>query len=92
MNNWSKINEANMFYIKYNILPNLIAFGLAYSYFNKIDLDCSIWQYFNNVISMFNIYGINIKEQFKLVDNILINKYNLMIINVYKIEFIKIKK
>lgn len=92
MNNWSKINEANMFYIKYNILPNLIAFGLAYSYFNKIDLDCSIWQYFNNVISIFNICGINIKEQFKLVDNILINKYNLMIINVYKIEFIKIKK
>lgn len=92
MNNWSKINEANMFYIKYNILPNLIAFGLAYSYFNKIDLDCSIWQYFNNVISIFNICGIDIKEQFKLVDNILINKYNLMIINVYKIEFIKIKK
>ncbi len=92
MNNWSKINEANMFYIKYNILPNLIAFGLAYSYFNKIDLDCSIWQYFNNVISIFNIYGTDIKEQFKLVDNILINKYNLMIINVYKIEFIKIKK
>lgn len=92
MNNWSKINEANMFYIKYNILPNLIAFGLAYSYFNKIDLECSIWQYFNNVISIFNICGIDIKEQFKLVDNILINKYNLMIINVYKIEFIKIKK
>lgn len=92
MNSWNKINEANLFYIKYNILPNLIAFGLAYSFYNRIRLECSIWEYFNNVFSLFNICDINIRDQFKLVDNILINRYGLMIINVYDLEIIKIKK
>lgn len=92
MNNWKKVNEANLFYIKYNILPNLIAFGLAYSYYNNIKLDCNIWQYFNSVFSLFNICNINMQDQFKLVDNILINKYHLMIINAYDLEIIRIKK
>ncbi len=92
MYTWRKINEANLFYIEYNILPNLIAFGLAYTFYNKLKLNCSIWEYFNNVLSLFNISNINIKKQFKLVDNILINKYNLMVVDVYNIELIKIKK
>lgn len=92
MDEWRKINEANLYYIKYNVLPNIIAFGLAYAFFNHIRLKCSIYQYFNNVISLFNIRNINIYDQFKLVDNILINKYGLMIINFYDLEIIKIKK
>ena len=40
----------------------------------------------------FNIVNINIKDQFKLADNILINKYKLMIIKVNPIEIIKIRK
>lgn len=92
MNKWKEINEVNMFYIKYNVLPNLIAFGLAYSYYNKIDLNCGMRAYFNNVFSLFNIVNINIKDQFKLADNILINKYKLMIIKVNPIEIIKIRK
>lgn len=92
MNNWNRINEANIFYLKYNVLPSLVAFGIAYAFFNKIRLECSIWEYFNSVYSLFNVCDIDLKEQFKLVDNILINRYGLMIINVYDLEIIKIKK
>ena len=48
MNTWKEINEINLYYIKYNVVPNLVAFGLAYSYYNKITLDCSMDEYFNN--------------------------------------------
>lgn len=92
MDKWKEINDVNMYYIKYNVLPNLIAFGLAYSYYNKIDLNCGTKEYFNNVFSLFNIVNINIKDQFKLADNILINRYKLMIIKVDPIEIIKIRK
>lgn len=92
MDKWKEINDVNMYYIKYNVLPNLIAFGLAYSYYNKIDLNCGMKEYFNNVFSLFNIININIKDQFKLADNILINRYKLMIIKVDPIEIIKIRK
>ena len=92
MNTWRNINEVNLYYIKYNIIPNLISFGLAYSYYNKIELNCSLKEYINNVLSLFNIYNISIIDEIKLVDNILINRYKIMIINVDKIEFISIKK
>ena len=92
MNAWRNINEVNLYYIKYNIIPNLISFGLAYSYFNKIELNCSLKEYINNVISLFNVYNININDQMKIVDTILITKYKLMILNVEKIQLINIKK
>ncbi len=92
MNTWKEINEINLYYIKYNVVPNLVAFGLAYSYYNKITLDCSMDEYFNNVFALFNIVNINIKDQFKLVDNILINRYKLIIIKTDSIELIKIRK
>ena len=91
MNTWRIINEVNLYYIKYNIIPNLVAFGLAYSFYNKIKLDCSLKEYINNVLSLFNVYNVQINDQMKLVDNILITKYKLMIINVEKIELINIK-
>ena len=49
-------------------------------------------EYFNNVFALFNIVNINIKDQFKLVDNILINRYQLIIIKTDSIELIKIRK
>ena len=82
MNTWKEINEINLYYIKYNVVPNLVAFGLAYSYYNKITLDCSMDEYFNNVFALFNIVNINIKDQFKLV----------IIIKTDSIELIKIRK
>lgn len=91
MNTWRIINEVNLYYIKYNIIPNLIAFGLAYSFYNRIKLDCSLKEYINNVLSLFNVYNIQINDQMKLVDNILISRYKLMILNVEKIEIINIK-
>ena len=92
MNNWHDINEVNLYYIKYNILPNLISFGIAYAYYNEINLDCSLKEYINNVISLFNIYNIQVKDQIKLVDNILLNRYKLMVINTEKIEIIDLGK
>lgn len=92
MNTWRDINEVNLYYLKYNIIPSLIAFGLTYSYYNQIILNCSLNEYIKNVLSLFNVIGINIDEEKKLVDNILFNKYKLLIINVDKIEIININK
>lgn len=84
--------EMNLFYIKYNLLPNLMAFGLAYSYYNKININCSFNEYYNRMFSFFNIYRIDLKEEYRMINNILINKYSLLIINTDSIELIKIKK
>lgn len=84
--------EMNLFYIKYNLLPNLMAFGLAYSYYNKININCSLNEYYNHMFSFFNIYHIDLKEEYRMINNILINKYSLLIINTDSLELIKIKK
>lgn len=91
MNSWKKLNDSLLYYMEYNILPNMLAYGLAYSFFNKLSLDCSFSQYFNSVLSMFNIIDIEMKKQFKLVDKILTSKYGVLIINIDPIEIIKIR-
>lgn len=84
--------EINIFYIKYNLLPNLVAFGLAYSYYNDIIINYSLNDYYNRIQSFFNIYQVTLKEEYRLINNILINKYSLLMINTEPLEFIKIKK
>lgn len=89
MNN---ILEMNLFYIKYNLLPNLVAFGLAYGYYNNLKINYSLKDYYNHIVNLFNIYHIDLKDEYRIINNILINKYSLLIVNTDTLEFIKIKK
>lgn len=89
MNN---LMEINMFYIKYNLLPNLVAFGLAYSYYSDIKLKYSLSDYYNRIVTFFNVYQIELKDEYRLINSILLNKYSLLIINTDTLELMRIKK
>lgn len=84
--------EMNYFYIKYNLLPNLVAFGLAYSYYSNLKINHSLKDYYNNIVNFFNIYHIDLKDEYRIINNILINKYSLLIVNTDTLEFMRIKK
>lgn len=89
MNN---IMQMNLFYIKYSLLPNLVAFGLAYSYYNNIKLNCSLSYYYNYILNLFNICRIDLKDEYRIINNILIYKYSLIIVDVNYIELVALKK
>lgn len=90
--NMNNLIEMNMFYIKYNLLPNLVAFGLAYSYYNNIAINYSLSEYYNQIVSFFNVNHIDLKDEYRLINSILFNKYSLLLTNTDTLEFMKIKK
>ncbi len=83
--------EINLFYIKYNLLPNLIAYGLAYSFHSKKKINCSFKEYYNYILSFFNIQYVDLIDEYRIINNILINKYALLLINTDDIELVRLK-
>lgn len=77
---WNEINKQLSYFIEYNILPNMISYVINLMYHNNINSNDFFYNIYNSVKSYINITGESKKLVINIVNNILKNKYGLIII------------
>lgn len=88
--NWRIIDKEINKYIEYNLLPNMIAFTFNYIYNTNLPINESYITLYNTIKTYINIVGENEYLVYKLVIDILKNKYHLTVINLNPLVLKKI--
>ncbi len=81
----------DLLYLKYNLIPNYIAFNIIQDYYNN-NINMSFIGYYNKIMKYINVNNLEYEDIYRIVFNTLVNKYSLLIINIDKLEIRELKK